>query len=235
VKLIATRFAALLAVFSCATLTAVAVRPIVQQVRTGDQNGDGRADLWRHFDEEGRLTEIARDTNFDGAPDVEEYYRGGVLIRRESDRNFNGQTDLVEEFDPETSVEARSVVDIDYDGSADLLVLFRDGHSVFSKQLDRLTKPPGTFNPHQTANRGRETDHLAALADPFESDTCLRRTNVEPGDEGCVGLSTSGGLPKPRFVPVGRLQGSTPLIDRAEHLDSLTARLLHTSRAPPVS
>jgi hypothetical protein len=235
VKQIVTRFAAVLVIFSCATLVAHEVRPVLQHVRTGDQNGDGRADLWRHFDVQGQLTEIDRDTNFDGTPDVEEYYRRGVLIRRESDRNFNGQTDLVEEFDPDTAVKARSVVDIDYDGTADLLVLFRDGRSVFSKQLDGLKKRPDTQDLHHVANRQREAGHLAALTDPFESDTCIRRTSVESGDEGCVGLPTSGGLPSPRFVKIGRSPGSTTLVDVPDHLDALIVSLPHSSRAPPIS
>jgi hypothetical protein len=235
VKQIATRFAALLVILWSATLVALEVRPVLQHVRTGDLNGDGRADLWRHFDVQGQLTEIDRDTNFDGAPDVEEYYRRGVLIRRESDRNFNGQTDLVEEFDPDTSAEARSVVDVDYDGTADLLVLFRDGRSVFSKQLDGRKKRPDTLNPHHVDNREREAGHLAALTDPFESDTCVRKTSVELGDEGCVGLSTSGGLPSPRFVAAGRPPVSTTLVDVPEHLDALAVRLPHSPRAPPIS
>jgi hypothetical protein len=234
VKQITTRFAALLVVFSCATLAAVEVRPILQHVRTGDQNGDGRADLWRHFDVHGQLTEVDRDTNFDGAPDVEEYYRHGVLIRRESDRNFNGQTDLVEEFDPETSAEARSVVDVDYDGTADLLVLFRDGRSVFSRQVNGLKTRP-TLDHDLVTGRQGGADHLAALVDPFESDTRVRRTSLEPGDEGSVGLSTSGGLPCPRFVPIDRLPALASVVDAHQRLDAFTVPLPHAPRAPPLS
>src|SRR5882672_4543223 len=74
-----------------------------------------------------------QDKNGDGRPDVHEYYQRGALVRRESDRNFNDRVDLVQEFDPATREHTRSVVDVDFDGRADLLVLFRDGQPVFSK------------------------------------------------------------------------------------------------------
>src|SRR4029077_2909888 len=115
-------------------VAALELWPATRLVRTVDQNGDGRPDVWRHYDNRGQLTEVDVDTNFDGRPDIEEYYERGVLVRRESDRNFNGQADLLEEFDVDTHGHTRSVVDTDYDGTADLLVFFRDNRPVFSKQ-----------------------------------------------------------------------------------------------------
>src|SRR5260370_41394051 len=82
-------------------------------VRTEDRNGDGRPDVWRVYGSDGRLREVGIDTNFDGRSDVREYYDSGALIRRESDRNFNDQVDLVEDFDPITHAHIRSVIDLD--------------------------------------------------------------------------------------------------------------------------
>src|SRR4051812_13950053 len=43
-------------------------------VLTEDQNHDGRPDVWRAYDHQGRLARIALDTNFDGRSDVQEFY-----------------------------------------------------------------------------------------------------------------------------------------------------------------
>src|SRR5262249_4650002 len=138
-------FASAVAIFcvaSCATVAIVGVWP-ARRVRTADNNGDGRPDVWRLYDGKGQLTEVDVDSNFDGHTDIQEYYEQGVLVRRESDRNFNGQSDLVEEFDAKTHHLTRSVIDLDYDGTADLLVLFPDGHPAFSRRRAPLPRPRG--------------------------------------------------------------------------------------------
>src|SRR6478752_555551 len=191
------RLAAVLTVASCTTAAVLTLPKNAQYVRTEDRNGDGRPDEWRRYDQAGHLAQVSVDSNFDGRSDVEEYYDAeGVLIRRESDRNFNGQVDLIEEFDPTTHQHAESVVDVDYDGRADLLVLFRDGRPVFSK---RAPEPAvrvadlGSFaqiaDVHSEAN-----DPLVPLTDPFQSDTTVRglRSMTRVGG---AGLATSGGLP----------------------------------------
>jgi len=150
-----------------------------------------RPHIWRHYDDRGQLVEVDVDSNFDGQPDIEEYYERSVLVRRESDRNFNGQTDLVEEFDVATRQETRSVVDTDYDGTADLFVLFQDGRPVFSKQArsQKRLEIPNLNIPdvHQ------DSRHLARVNDPFESDTAIRSTHVPSTDEGCV-TECAGGI-----------------------------------------
>src|SRR6202035_769290 len=98
-KSLSSRYLALLCVVACATVATVEVWPAARHLRTEDHNGDGRPDIWRRYDNRGQLTEVDVDSNFDGSPDIEEYYERGILVRRESDRNFNGQADLVEEFD----------------------------------------------------------------------------------------------------------------------------------------
>jgi hypothetical protein len=197
------RLVGVVCVVACATVAAVSVSPDAGRVLTEDRNHDGRPDTWRHYDASGRLTEVARDSNFDGHSDIDEFYDSrGAILRRESDRNFNGQVDLVEEFDSATHEHVRSVVDVDYDGNADLLVLFRDGQPVFSK----LAGPATSFGPRRSLAdpRGHIIRHdtaesLAPMTDPFQSDTTVRVTIAASGSNGYVGLSTSvAGLPRPR-------------------------------------
>jgi len=235
VKPFSARIVALLCSLSLATVAAVEIWPSHQQVLTSDRNGDGRSNVWRRYDTQGRLTEIDRDTNFDGHPDIEEYYQRGVLIRRESDRNFNGQIDLIEDFDPVTQGQTRSVADVDYDGTADLLVLFQDGRPVFSKQIQAGGKPSQNWRATTAVDRRLGNQHLAALINPFESDTAIRGLQMAPNGGGSVGLSTAGGLPRARFSLLGRLVASAPLVDTNPACDALAVSLLHASRAPPIS
>jgi len=234
VKLLSARLVALLCVVSCTTVAALEIWPGDRRTRAGDQNHDGRADIWRRYDSRGQLTEIDVDSNFDGSPDIEEYYRGGVLVRRNSDRDFNGQTDLVEEFDPETHGQTRSVVDVDYDGIADLLVLFRDGRPVFSKRTLTIQSADLRRRIVPAALR-RDAVALAPLADPFESDSSVRGTHLPTIDHGCVGLSLSGGLPCPRIVAVSRLSPSAQCVGSHTPPYALTFFASLSSRAPPVS
>jgi len=234
VKHLSSRFIALLCIVACATVAAVEVWPDARGLRTEDHNGDGRPDTWRRYDSRGQLTEIDVDSNFDGRSDIQEYYERGVLVRRESDRNFNGQADLIEEFDAETHGHIRSVVDIDYDGTADLLVLFRDGRPVFSKRTwspkrDAIPTPSVPSLHQDGATR------LARLIDPFASDTAVRATHTAAAYDGCVGLSTSGGLPCPRVTALSRLSPSLRLVAHGVQPDAATPLLPSSPRAPPVS
>ena len=229
-KRLSIRVAALFCVVSCAMLAAVELSPVRRLVRTWDQNGDGRPDVWRHFDARGQVTLVEVDSNFDGQPDIEEFYERGALVRRESDRNFNGQADLIEEFDAETHGQIRSVVDIDFDGTADLLVLFRDGRPVYSKRAP--SKPSDTAG--QPTVRKADNTHLARLVDPFESDTAVRTVRVAPTVDVCIGLSTSGGIPSAAIELTGRLSLSTRLV--STRVSPRTPALLfpRSPRAPPL-
>src|SRR5579871_3295216 len=173
--------AVVLCVVFGATLGAIGLWMPVRDVATLDQNGDGRADVWRHFDRHGQLVEIDVDTNFDGQPDLEEYYDRGTLVRRESDRNFNGQADLIEEFDAVTHTQTRSVIDIDFDGSADLLVLFHDGRPIFTERA-RPARAVATAEPVINPRAG----HLVPLFDPFDSDLSVRTSSSGGPDPECV-------------------------------------------------
>lgn len=226
-----TRLTSMICVVSCAALAALEIGPVARRVRTADRNGDGRPDVWRHYDTRGRLAKVDIDSNFDGEPDIEEYYERGALVRRESDRNFNGQADLVEEFDPATHAPTRSVIDVDADGAADLLVLFRDGRPVFSewarsKPSDSRSRPA----VHRTG-AGR----LVALADPFQSDTAFRPARAVSDDAECVGLSTSGGLPSPCVATRGRAPTSARLVAPDAPPHAATPLLPRSPRAPPAA
>src|SRR5712691_4157545 len=97
-----------------AAVAAISLWSPAALVRAADQNGDGRPDVWRVYDRQGQLAEVAVDSNFDGRSDVHEYYERGALVRRESDRDFNDRVDLVQEFDPATGEPERSIVDVDF-------------------------------------------------------------------------------------------------------------------------
>jgi len=146
------------------------------RITTADRNGDGRPDVWRTYDADGRLLDVAVDSNFDGRSDVHEIYVHGDLVRRESDRNFDDRVDLVEDFDASTHEHVRSTVDADFDGRADLLVLFQDGRPAYSSWIADRRQPPAAsiapvFVASQTTRRGNQP--LVALTDPFGGDTAV--------------------------------------------------------------
>jgi hypothetical protein len=233
------KLSALLAAVTLAALAVLGAWPAAQDIRTEDRNGDGRPDVWRRYDRLGRLISVGTDNNFDGRADVEESYERGVLVRRESDRNFDNRVDLHEEFDPRTHEQTRSVIDVDGDGAADLLVLFRDGHPVFTAHARPLAvnvrtaaRPGGADAPALRDAAGP----LVALADPFSADVAVRGASLpaQAPDE-WVGLSTSGGLPALRAATVGvpRLSASLAVVGvRSVPLTALPSPAL---RGPPLS
>jgi hypothetical protein len=205
-------------------------------VRTEDRNGDGRPDVWRVYDRDGTLREVGIDTNFDGRSDVREYYDRGGLIRRESDRNFNDQVDLIEDFDPITHDHIRSVIDLDFDGTADRLELFYGGRRVFSKQVD---SPAAVFAragdreglssvPVRTGD-----EPLVSLLDPFTGDTSLRAVRVLADGGSSVGLAGSGGLPASRDDAVCALTPSPGLRAVVRSAVALTTVSPRALRGPP--
>ena len=204
-----TRGVALLGALMCVIVAEVSASPHSRHLRTEDRNGDGRPDVWQQDDDDGQPSEVRIDTNFDGRADVQQYYVHGTLVRRESDRNFDNRIDLVEEFDPTTHDHIRSVVDCDYDGSADLLILFHDGRPVFSKQVRTLAvgvRPTGDIlgRDYQLDSR-RDDESLAPLTDPFRADASLRGPEAQSSSQAGASLSI------PRDVPPSRLGTSSPL------------------------
>ena len=145
-----------------------AVSPTTR-LETFDVNRDGRPDRWQYYDAEGAMLRQSVDTNFDGRSDVQESYDGRHLVRRESDRNFDDRIDLTEEFDPVTGEHTRSVVDVDFDGRADLLVLFSHGEPVFSQWAPNRSGIEAIASFDAIAPERRGDDSLRALGDPFSS------------------------------------------------------------------
>jgi hypothetical protein len=85
------RWLATILTISACTSPLVRCWPHADSVVPDDLNHDGRPDIWRVYDVNNRVAEVIRDTNLDGQPDVREYYDKGVVVRRESDRDFNNQ------------------------------------------------------------------------------------------------------------------------------------------------
>jgi hypothetical protein len=224
-----------LCVFACVAAAAAALWP-ASYVRTEDHNGDGRPDVWRAYDRHGQLSEVAFDTNFDGRSDVHEYYERGALVRRESDRDFNDRVDLVEEFDPTTRERVRSVEDVDYDGTADLLVLFQHGQPVFRKWAHPVAPAAlsGDRARHADVSSRTADDQLAPLEDPFRTDLALRAVRVADGSADCVGLSTSGGLPVSCRDPGSPVSSSSRLELIGHRRPPSTILAAPSSRGPPL-
>jgi hypothetical protein len=164
------------------------------RTRTEDRNRDGRPDVWRSYARDGRVARIAVDTNFDGRSDVEEYYENGALVRRESDRDFNDQIDLVQDFDRTTQQIVRSVSDVNSDGVADLLVLFQDGRPVYSKWAQTIRALP--VRAVAATGTSRKTHQpLTSLSDPFSGDVAFKAIRVAPETDDSLGLPAPMGMP----------------------------------------
>jgi hypothetical protein len=227
----------ILCALSCATAAAMSLWSLAGSVRTEDQNGDGRPDVWRVYDRQGQLSEVAVDTNFDGRPDVHEYYERSALVRRESDRDFNGRVDLVQEFEPTTHEHVRSVEDVDFDGTADLLVLFQGGRPVYQKWAHPVTPAAASGSSTIRAGASPRTadDQLAPFEDPFRTELALRAVRIAAGSGDCVGLSTSSGLPASRNDVVSPLVSSSGIsASTFSHLSSAPV-VPYSPRGPPVS
>jgi len=118
------------------------------ELRTDDENGDGKPDRWFVFNN-GNLAEYRADTDFDGRIDAlvryagadrleyEEYdynrdgamddfyfYEGGLLKRREVDSNFDGKVDLWAYLKDGRYLE-RMERDTNFDGTVDVLKDYR--------------------------------------------------------------------------------------------------------------
>jgi hypothetical protein len=208
-----------------------------RDVRTDDKNRDGRPDIWRVYDPQGRLSAMAVDTNFDGRSDVHEYYERGSLVRRESDRDFNDRVDLVQEFDAGTTEAIRSVSDVDFDGVADLLVLFHRGRPVYSQWrhagAPAVPATPTTAAPR--SYRGTADRQLVPLDDPFRTDRIVRTAGSGRSFNDAVSLPAGEGLCEPRHRTARPCPSPSGLADA--HTSSLRSAPVveHTPRGPPTA
>ena len=210
----------------CAALCAVA-GAVPFTVFTDHLSGETRTRSgieWRRYDARGRLIERQLDTNGDGRPDVTEYYRDGALLRRDSDRDYNGVTDLVEDFDAATAQRVRSIVDEDYDGTADVLVLFRDGKAVV------VERAPAS---HARAV-GRHGSELVSLRNPFRARRAVDCPVGSTHRDAWIGAPTPEGLSVPAArhsaLAVSRL--AAPRVFRA---DASALCSLRSPRGPPLA
>ena len=204
------------------------------RVSTDDRNGDGRPDVWRTYDAAGRLVEVAVDSNFDGRTDVREIYAGGTLVRRESDRNFDDRIDLVEDFDATTHEHVRSTVDTDYDGTADLLVLFQGGRPVYSSWAsDRAGSTHDSVALPVAGDPTGPRGSLLAWDDPFSRDANLR-TSVAPAARADVAL-TDGAAALVRVVASDEGPVASCQLVVASSRPRAPARSIRSPRAPPLA
>jgi len=198
------RVVAIICAWLCAAAVGASLWTPHGYVQTEDRNGDGRPDVWRYYDARGQLVRVVRDDNFNTHPDEDEYYVDGALIRREVDRNFDDRVDLVEDFSATTHEPTRSVVDVDFDGTADLLVLLQGGRPVFTKWADSVS---------QAGARDLESadpdapGRLVPFRDPFRTDQAFRsyaarRTTSEAANTS-LGAPTTGAI-TPAFAVSAR-------------------------------
>jgi hypothetical protein len=177
--------------FACVLICAVTAPALARLTAAGvtviDRNHDGRPDVWQFQNEAGDVTLVTFDNNFDGAPDLAEFYEHGALIRREFDRNLDGTIDRVDHFDSLTGERDRSVMDADFDGTADLLVLFRAGEPVSSTSATRARAPGSAPAVGQ--------QRLVRMVDPFREEPALDAGTGAPPEQGTVALGTFAGLP----------------------------------------
>lgn len=222
--------------FVCAAVVAAAASSallMTGHVQAEDRNHDGRSDLWRFYNGRGQLIRVAIDTNFDGRSDEQEYYSRGVLVRRERDRNMDDRIDLIETFDAISHELTRTLVDVDFNGVADQLVLFRNGLPVYT---EHLAPPSGKVrsNVVAVARSGRDPQgQLLPLLDPSRGDAALT-TIAAPDSDSIVALASFIGLPGRRFDFLTNITGSRasppPVFG---HQPAQTSPYL--TRGPPVS
>src|SRR5262249_56592027 len=104
-------------------------------------------------------------------------------------RNLDDRIDLTEEFSAATGERTRSVVDVDFDGRADLLVLFADNQPVFSEWAPKDAQIHTTPNPVASLDvrERREDEALRSFDDPFSSAQRLRAAAPSPRNTtGCT-------------------------------------------------
>lgn len=60
---------------------------------------DGSLSLEKYYDLKGNLSRTARDTNFDGKPDLWEYYSEGKVVNITRDLNGDGEAETIEQVE----------------------------------------------------------------------------------------------------------------------------------------
>lgn len=115
--------------------------PVVEVRRGGrlfcretDANFDGRVDITRFFDEQGRVRRVEDDYDFDGKLDVVALYRDGEVNEDVLDTNFDGRTDTWRNY--RAGRLATSMRDSNSDGVVDLWEEFDERGTLVRTRLD---------------------------------------------------------------------------------------------------
>ncbi len=112
------------------------------ELRTSDENGDGKPDHWFVI-ENGEVVEYRADANFDGRVDALTRYAGpDKLAYEEYDYNLDGVMDDFYYY--ENGKLVKREVDSNFDGRVDLRVYLKDGRYI--EKLERDSDFDGTFD-----------------------------------------------------------------------------------------
>ena len=117
-------------------------QPGAAELRTGDDNGDGKPDRWFVISN-GAIVEYRADSDFDGRVDALVKYAGGDRLEYEEyDYNLDGTMD--DFYFYENGLLKRREVDSDFDGKVDLWVHLTGGRYV--ERLEKDTNFDGTVD-----------------------------------------------------------------------------------------
>jgi hypothetical protein len=127
-------------------------RPDVRTVRRGgrlfcretDANFDGRVDIVRFFDEQGRPLRVEDDYDFDGRIDVVATYENGDIVSDVLDTNFDGLIDTWRDYRGGNVAELRR--DTNSDGRPDIWERFDES----GRRIWRAVDADGDGRPDET-------------------------------------------------------------------------------------
>jgi hypothetical protein len=147
--------------------------PVVEVRRGGrlfcretDANFDGRVDITRFFDEQGRVRRVEDDYDFDGKLDVVATYREGVIVSDVLDTNFDGRTDTWRTY--RSGVLSRAQRDANSDGIVDMWEEFDERGVVVRTLTD--TNADGQPDGVPDGGATRAGDAGAAVREPLAPD-----------------------------------------------------------------
>lgn len=121
-----------------------------------DLNHDGRKDIFRFYNDEGRPLREETDSDFDGSIDSMAFFENSRIVRQESDRNDDGTQDETRHFIRGKLVRVER--DDNHDGKVDVWEhweqgrLLRIGYDVDSDEVADFwhrAPPPATDEPEE--------------------------------------------------------------------------------------
>ncbi|MFQ5882418.1 MAG: FG-GAP repeat domain-containing protein [Candidatus Methylomirabilales bacterium] len=125
-----------------------------------DVNGDGKPDIFRHYDATGRLLRQEEDSRLTGRLDTWTFYEDGQPVRKESDTDGDGKADLWAFFDGAGDL-ARTEADTDQDGHRDRTILYAGEEMVEEQRFSPGLDPPRvvvTYAKGEPARKEEDTD-----------------------------------------------------------------------------